>query len=543
MGTTLRDSTLRTLFNRHEHAQRRSSAERVSTAEAQAMLEALTDGGRVTDAEARDLRAVLGSGLRLSKSAKTSFEAVAATLPKPFTLTGLDASGFDGVAKPGAVIEAINLTTAPAGRIFTDEAATIGRARADGTFLNAVLPDLKEGDVVRMRARHRDGSASEWFNIRAKGLSAKDAREAVVALDRIALEPKRGGRIELTNLNTSRQISEPGAVLQFRNTRTGAKVRVTVNDVGSFDEGLVLKGRAGDDFAVAVSDGVHNTRFSEELPARVTVPGRGGNQVDLVSDPTPTREERNHDGSSKFSKQRFVGPLFRDGVSPHDVQQGWIEDCYFPAAMGALADVAPQVIKDMVNDHGDGTYTVKFREGRASVEIKVDADLYVRPSGAPLYGGSDETHRSAKSMELWHALVEKAWAAWYGSYHDIGQGGSPSEVFEAVLGKPGVVELVRPSSRDRIWNELKAAVDSKRPSSLTTHGEERDSLYKNTGLYSDHAYSVLGYKETGGKQLITLRNPWGESEPSGNGKNDGVFDIDVNDAAKYFDGFHTVEAD
>ena len=38
---------------------------------------------------------------------------------------------------------------------------------------------------------------------------------------------------------------------------------------------------------------------------------------------------------------------------------------------------------------------------------------------------------------------------------------------------------------------------------------------------------MVGYKEEGGKKFVQLRNPWGESEPAGDGKNDGVFYLEL----------------
>ena len=95
-----------------------------------------------------------------------------------------------------------------------------------------------------------------------------------------------------------------------------------------------------------------------------------------------TADELDSAGKPRFSKTNFTGPLFIDGAKPEDVQQGQIGDCYFPAAMAAIAKQNPDAVNNMVKDNGDGTYTVTFKQkdwstGRfKDVAIKVVRDLH-----------------------------------------------------------------------------------------------------------------------------------------------------------------------
>ena len=45
---------------------------------------------------------------------------------------------------------------------------------------------------------------------------------------------------------------------------------------------------------------------------------------------------------------------------------------------------------------------------------------------------------------------------------------------------------------------------------------------------------MLGYEEKNGEKYVTLRNPWGESEPAGNGPNDGVFQLKLEEFSKLY---------
>ena len=458
----------------------------------------------------------------------------------PLKISADQKNGISGTVAPGSTIEAINITTAPGGRLHMDDTMVIAKADNAGKFLGS-LPDVKEGDLIRLRARDASGKPGDWVTIRATGISASDTRNAVVAMQRIGLTAGTAGKVNVENINSSRQVSEPGAKLQFTNTRTNEKKVVTLNDQGSFPEGFTLNGQAGDTFSVSATDGKNNTAFSTEA-GRVSVPGSApAGTGDLVKDPALHKDELNADGTPRFSKKTFKGPLFNNGPTFDDVKQGQIGDCYFPSAMAALAKSDPDAIQKMIKSNGDGTYTVTFKEqdyatGRfKDVAVKVDGDLYVRSYGGPLYGSSNGD-TSPDRMEMWFPLIEKAYATWQGSYDTIGNGGMSSDVFEHVLGKPGRDMTVSTSSstQDRVWSQLKKAVDNKWPVSAGTHGESQEALYTNSGVYADHSYSVLGYEERNGERYVQLRNPWGESEPSGNGANDGVFLLKMADFSKLY---------
>jgi len=521
----------------------------------QQQLDVITKG--MTANEKTDLCAILDKGtVPLSPSAKNFLECVVgrASLPTDtkldplkIVLTGDQKTGIAGLAGPNVTIEAINLTTAPSQRLHNEDTFVLGTTDASGKF-SGKMQDMQEGDVIRMRARTADGKVGEWVTINAKGIAGTDTRNAQVALFRIGVADAGNGKINITNINGSRQISEPGSKLQFTNVRTGEKTVVQIDAEGQMPKDLKISGKPGDVIKVAATDGKNNTSFAVEAGPALTVPGGTagpGGKIDLP-DPALHKDELDANGKPKFELKRFSGPLFKDGVSPEDVQQGQIGDCYLPAAISALAKSDPTLLQNMIKDNGDGTYTVTFkkrdyRTGKAvDVPVKVDGDLYARAWGGPLYGSSNGD-KTEKGMELWFPILEKAYAQWKGSYNTIGSGGLSSDVWEACTGKEGVSESISYMGADKLWTEIKSAVDSKRPVGAGTYGEEEDARYTNSGVYADHAYSILGYKEKDGVKYVTMRNPWGESEPTGDGKNDGIFDLKLDDFRKLYQTFMTVE--
>ncbi len=496
--------------------------------------------------EKKDLATIV-STVPLEANAKALLEGVLGTTPAPqpptttgLSVTGDQTNGLAGVTKAGATIEAINLSASPTGRYHTDDTFTIGKADATGHFSGAKLSGdmtMKEGDVIRLRARYADGTTSDWMDVKANTAETKDTRNAEVALFRIGLKPSASGGVDVENINEGRQISEPNAKLQFTNVRTGEKQVITLDKDGTFPKGVKLKGQGGDSFSVAASDGVNNTAFTTSV-GNVTVSG-GTVGGDIIKDPALHKDEMNADGTPKYGKKNFTGPLFVDGAKFDDVQQGQLGDCYFPSAIASIANVRPEIFKDVIKSNGDGTYTVTFKDHDWSsgkdkdVQIKVDGDLYVRSYGGPLYGSSKGS-TDPKTMEMWFPLLEKAYAQWKGSYNAIGNGGASNDVFEAIMGGTGS-QISTNSGDDRVWSTIKKALDAKKPVSAGTHDDGGPVNYANTGVYGDHSYSVLGYEETNGTKYVTLRNPWGESEPAGNGANDGVFKLSLADFRKLYD--------
>ncbi len=465
----------------------------------------------------------------------------------PIRITGDMKHGISGIADPGVTIEAINLSTAPAGRLHLDDTVEIAKAGADGKFTGQLIgPQLhgtQDGDLIRLRTRDASGKTSDWVTVRASGLGTGDTRNAVVALFRIGLSPDGAGSIAVDNINSSRPLSEPGAVIQFKNERTGETFKATIDDEGQLPKGFSIKGQPGDRITVAASDGKNNVAFKDKV-GELTVPdtGRKTDGVDLP-DPDLHPDELDPSGKPRFQTARFTGPLFVTDPSPKDVAQGQIGNCYFPSALAAIAQARPDAIKKMITDNGDGTYSVTFKErnyrtgGFKNVKVDVDGDLYVRSSGSPLYG-STTGDNTPSNMELWYPIVEKAYAAWKGGYDEIGNGGSAGTVFEEILGEDSAYVGLGNGRETAAWRAITAAVDGKNPAALGTHDDEK--IYKNTGVYANHSYSVIGYKEENGERYVQIRNPWGESEPAGNGANDGFFYLELSEVVRLFSSIDVV---
>ncbi len=493
---------------------------------------ALVKKGLTTD-ERSDLKALLTDGsVPLAPAARELFEAVLGGAPIAHDAT-LDAvvtagTGVRGTTKPNATIEAVNLSAAAGSG---HDVFVLGQADDQGRFSAKLSGPQrpKEGDFVRLRARFDDGSTSDWVTVQADG---RDARPAGLLVNRVELSVAASGKVSVTSRDEERHLSEPGATLSFTNLRTKSVETVKLDENGQLPKGFSLAGKAGDRFSISVTDGVHD-KAMKQVAGYVTVAG-GSRAGDLVPTPALHKDELNKDGTPKVTKKTFSGPLIRDGISMADVHQGSLADCYFPAAVAAVANARPELLQKLIRDNGDGTFTFTFTQrdwatGRTKkVPVTVDGDLYVKPEkGTPIYGRGGVDQRP-ETMELWFPLLEKAYAQWKGSYDVMGSGGVASDVFEELTGEAAdYYDLNARTNPDSLWQRITSAIDDKRPIATGTHEEHGPVHYTNTGVFADHAYSIVGYQTEGSKRFVVLRNPWGDTEPRNNGPDDGVFKVDL----------------
>ena len=63
---------------------------------------------------------------------------------------------------------------------------------------------------------------------------------------------------------------------------------------------------------------------------------------------------------------------FGGGVSPEDVVQGGLGSCYFHSTMAAIAETTPAKIQEIIHANGDGTFTVRFADGKQEIAYMED---------------------------------------------------------------------------------------------------------------------------------------------------------------------------
>lgn len=241
-------------------------------------------------------------------------------------------------------------------------------------------------------------------------------------------------------------------------------------------------------------------------------------------------------GSYPIEGDRMRAPLFvkgasdADEVSMNDIKQGKIGDCYFMASLAAVAREHPAIIKNMVVDHGDGTYTVTFKEridssGPAQYRdhpITVTGDFPGGLNGSGHAGAGDATKQ--KTAEIWPLVFEKAYGQFINEvnpYATLDLGGHSRAALEAITGQPvkargdmeddlaqmGISNPIYLGPTLESFDELLADFLAGKAITVSTSKTTQ-------GLVPSHCYAVQNvWRDADGRQWVQLYNPWGQEHP------------------------------
>ena len=208
--------------------------------------------------------------------------------------------------------------------------------------------------------------------------------------------------------------------------------------------------------------------------------------------------------------------VFEEGISPDDILQGSIGDCYFLSAVGSLCKFSHYIdklffTKEKTKEHLYGVFI--YLNGSWKL-VLIDDFLPYTGQRFKKFAFS-----SSAGKELWVAFLEKAWAKINGSYAKIGCGGSPTEVFDILTEALNEQVPINPYYRDYIWETI---YDAEKKGYIMTAGTSVDIFNLNiegVGLSAGHAYTVLGVMEIdtgkGIEKVVRLRNPYGNGEFNG----------------------------
>jgi len=232
--------------------------------------------------------------------------------------------------------------------------------------------------------------------------------------------------------------------------------------------------------------------------------------------------------------------LFSGGVTPDDVAQGQLGNCWLLAAAATLADHDGIIESCFVSRwfNPAGKYTMKLFNGKKTEHVTVDDFIPCRAGdGRPLFA-------FPVGQELWVLLLEKAFAKFMGSYHAL-EGGLPVFAMHIITGCP----CLHWQKMGNGWMAMEVQMEykDKFPSGKlnpTNTKKDHDELFKlcvewcktscpigagssgkdttletgraGVGIVPGHAYGLMDCREVAGLRLVRLRNPWGTFEWTGN---------------------------
>ncbi|WP_420629633.1 C2 family cysteine protease [Candidatus Leptofilum sp.] len=236
------------------------------------------------------------------------------------------------------------------------------------------------------------------------------------------------------------------------------------------------------------------------------------------------------------------GRFFNETAEFFDPIQGAVANCYYIAALSAVAWAMPKHIKHMTRATGLGqeqfTNAVNFYKpdsnGTLDKEIEVTERVPLNASGNFIYA------RSSEAGEIWPAVYEKAYAklatGTSGDQPDItatAWGDCVWATAQLTGGKRHYYNTTNYSS-DELWNLVRANSLSRRtfnPMTSWTYSSgtasKKKIVYGDANIVASHCYTVLGWEYRNDRKYIILRNPWGQTEATVQTLNGTVWLYDI----------------
>eukprot|EP00919_Chromeraceae_sp_WS-2016_P057905 GHVR01137236.1.p1 GENE.GHVR01137236.1~~GHVR01137236.1.p1 ORF type:complete len:487 (+),score=135.24 GHVR01137236.1:620-2080(+) len=241
-----------------------------------------------------------------------------------------------------------------------------------------------------------------------------------------------------------------------------------------------------------------------------------------------------------------VEPLFLKDISPNDLKQGSLGNCWLVAAITALAEFPHMISRLFKNKEiqKDGRYEIHLYNPNACEWVCVCVDDYIPCEPKPLYvRGGTPLATSCDDSAVWGLLLEKAIAKLAGSYSKL-IGGLQGKAWTILTGchrqwlfkvtPEGAWErrkvITEYSSLDEYFekNETEEGDTFSSPLEFFKMLQEFDNkeylmgagitpttgyreYRRPDGLIEGHAYTLLSALEINGVKLLRLRNPWANS--------------------------------
>jgi Ca2+-binding RTX toxin-like protein len=221
-----------------------------------------------------------------------------------------------------------------------------------------------------------------------------------------------------------------------------------------------------------------------------------------------------------------------------DVRQGALGDCWFLAALGAVAKQDHERIEQSIVDLGDGTYAVQFwNDGGSKQFYRVDNELPAQGHWNGYFNTSGIAYAQLGfNGDMWVPIMEKAFALFKGGYDEI-DGGFPDEAYDWMGRYDNTTKDV--DDDDALQAVANALAAGKAVTVNTSFSVGGFSL--GDSIVVNHVYAV--YSVDVAAKTIKVYNPWGTDAGTGpgafvQGANDGFVNFTFESFQNYTRDFY-----
>lgn len=263
---------------------------------------------------------------------------------------------------------------------------------------------------------------------------------------------------------------------------------------------------------------------------------------------TPSQQDREKQGEvlKALRQTQIHGST---GMQPSDVRAKTTVTRQMAQALAALGSTRLQTLSHAVTDNKNGTTTVRLFDKQANGQQNAahlqTVDHLVPQNADAIMGG----HVDQQWQKLWPAIVEKAYAAWKGSYEAVGQG-SAAEMMTALTGEKALQLSTAGPQAERIWTRLAAAIRAGNPVTAQFGGDDDDDTRE---VHADQSFTsgdddepwslrlpespaedahadaeyvvVLGTWGEGDERTVLLRDPWAKGRDAADDDDSDVFQL------------------
>jgi hypothetical protein len=268
-----------------------------------------------------------------------------------------------------------------------------------------------------------------------------------------------------------------------------------------------------------------------------------------------------------------AGAFFHETAEFFDPVQGAVANCYYIAALSAIAWATPFRIAHLTRATGvsQPQFNDQINFYKPDSGGTLDQAIEVSESLPTTAGGNLIYCRSSEAGETWPAVYEKAFAKLVtGTATDMPDitrtaWGDCVAATAKLNGGARHYWNTANESADDLWQILRSNCRSYRtfnPMTAWTYSSGDASPdhvdYSSAHVVGSHCYTVLGWAYRNCRRWIVLRNPWGNTEATASvldatismydvswwrpitlKDNDGVFAMEIGAFKKYFAGFGT----